>query len=230
MRSEWRSGVRYVGIVIVPLVLLFAGPGAAHAQMQDPSEASGERQTTLNYGMRLGVAVTDVAGEAVAGTDRGAHPLIGAFLSYPATNRLLVQPEVAYRVHGVEVASAEQQPPQPWRYTTHYLEAPVLLKGYLPSPEDTRFYLQAGPKAAVKLSQTADLAPSQTDDLPPAFGDSFRSTNLGVVFGSGVDRYVEGWLISIDVRYEVGLTNLVAESDLPSLYSRSLDFTIGIGL
>lgn len=231
MMSEWlRRNTHYLLTATLVFALLFLGAESAHAQEEQVAEMPGGDQPTLSYGIRVGVGVTGVQGDAVARKDRGMHPLIGAFLNYPVANWLAVQPEALYRTHSVEVASTEQRPPQLWRYTTHYLEVPVLLKGYLPSPGDARLYLQAGPGVAFKLSGEANLAPSQTEDLPPAFGDSFSSTNFGTTVGGGLDYYIEGRLISIDVRYAIGLTDLVNDSDLPGLYNRSLDFTIGIGL
>lgn len=234
MVSEWiQRGARYVGTTALALALFFAGVEAAHAQEGPTPEASDtviSTEPTLGYGIRLGVGITGVQGDAVARENRGSNPLVGAFLTYPMTNWLAVQPEAAYRLHTVEVASAEQRPPQLWRHTTHYLDIPVLFKGYLPAPEDTRLYLHAGPDLALALSSETDLAESRTDDLPPAFGEDFNTVNVGAVVGGGVDRFIDGRLFSVDVRYVLGLTDLVTQSDAPSLYNQSFDITVGIGL
>lgn len=230
MMSEWiHRAVRYVATTLLAVALLSVSAEGVHAQVDQAPEVP-EDQPTLRYGVRLGVGVTGVQGDAVARKNRGTSPLLGTFVTYPVTNELAVQPEIAYRRHSVEVASAQQRPPQLWRYTTHFLDVPVLVKGYLPSPDNTRLYLQAGPNVAFALGSDADLAPSRTNDLPPAFGDAFSSTSVGAVVGGGLDRFIGDRLFSVDVRYTLGLTDLVTESDAPSLYKRSFDITIGIGL
>lgn len=184
----------------------------------------------LTYGIRIGASIAGVNGDNIAIEEPGMQPTIGAFLTYSFTDWLAVQPEVIYRPHDVQLSSEQRSPAQTWRYTTHYIGMPVLLKWYLPSPGTSKIHFLAGPDVAFKLGENVDLASSQTDELPPAFGDSFSSTDVGAVVGGGIDRFAAGRVFSLDVRYEIGLTDLAPESGESSLYDRSFSITLGFGL
>lgn len=229
MMSQWIQRSTYTSIItVVALVLLLVPPDAAQAQ-STPEAPTGEAPE-LTYGIRIGASLSGVDGDNIAVEESSMQPSIGAFLSYSLTDWLAVQPEVTYRPHDVKLSSEQRSPAQTWRYTTHYVGVPVLLKGYLPSPSTSKIHLLAGPDIAFKLGEKVDLSSSQTAEFPPAFGDSFSSTDVGAVVGGGIDRFVAGRLFSLDVRYEIGMTDLVTQSDGPSLYDRTFNVTIGIGL
>lgn len=219
----------YVSIIAVVALALLLIPSDT-VQAQSTTEASADAAPKWSYGIRIGAGISGVNGDDIAIEESNMQPTIGAFLTYSLTDWLAVQPEVAYRPHDVKLSSEQQSPAQTWRYTTHYLGVPVLLKWYLPSPGTSRIHFLAGPDVAFKLGENVDLASSQMDELPPAFGDSFSSTDVGAVVGGGIDRFIAGRLFSLDVRYEIGVTDLVTQSDGPSLYDRSFSITVGIGL
>lgn len=221
MRTTWIQR----SMVVLGAALVALGMLSVPAQAQSANGTAPE----WTYGVRVGASIADVTGDNLAVNESDMRLTGGAFVSLPLTSWLAVQPEVAYRPRAVKVSLAESHSAQEWRYTTHYLDVPVLLKAYMPSPGAAAFHLLAGPEVAFKLGESVDLASSQTEDLPPAFGESFRSTDVGIVVGGGLERSVDSRVFSVDARYVFGLTDLADQADPATLYDRSLTITLGIG-
>lgn len=229
MMSQWIQRSTYVSIITAAaLVLLLIPSDTVQAQSTTGVSMGGAPEWT--YGIRVGANFSGVSGDNIAVEEPGLQPTIGAFLTYALTDWLAVQPEVNYRPHEVGLSSTQRSPAQTWQYTTHYIGVPVLLKWYLPSPGTSRIHVLAGPDVAFKLDENVDLTTSQTAEFAPAFGDAFNSTDVGAIVGGGIDRFVAGRLFSLDVRYEIGMTDLVTQSNGPSLYDRTFNITVGIGL
>jgi len=228
MTTHWlQRNMHRMQAALVALALLFAPAQAVQAQAaQDVSTAAAPE---LTYGVRVGANFSGVSGDNIAIEESNMQPSVGAFLSLPLTNWLAVQPEVAYRPHDVKLSSDQGFSAQTWRYTTHYLAVPVLLKAYVPSPGASKLHLIAGPDVAFKLGGNVESAASQMEELPPAFGSEFSGTDVGAVVGAGFDQYAAGRVFSLDVRYKIGATDLVSDLDGASLYDRSFSITVGMG-
>lgn len=228
MINRWlQCSVRALGAAAVACALFMMPAGFAQAQAPESGSASAPQFT---YGVRVGANVSGVTGDNIAIEESSMRPIVGAFLSLPLTSWVGVQPEVAYRPHDVKLSTTQQFSAQTWQYTTHYLAVPVLLKWYVPSPGTSQLHVLTGPDIAFKLGENVDLASSRESELSPAFGNSFSSTDIGAVVGVGFDRNASGRVFSLDVRYEIGLTELTSDSDVPSLHDRSFSITFGIGL
>lgn len=90
-----------------------------------------------------------------------------------------------------------------------YIQIPLLLKiNVLPGPISPMIY--GGPYGAYRFA-----AKGATSDVPGTadIGDSYTTTDYGVVFGGGLDFKLAVIKLSIEARYNLGLANILKNPD-----------------
>jgi hypothetical protein len=124
----------------------------------------------------------------------------GVFLTYRLNRQFAVQPEILYVTKGAEKDF--------FFFNAHlnldYFEIPVLLKfDFMP---DGKFHpnLFAGPALDVLLASKFHIIGEAYD-----IKEYTTSTDFGLVFGGGVDYK----RVTFDIRYTLGLTNIVDAAD-----------------
>lgn len=142
-------------------------------------------------GLKGGLNLAALGGKDAGPVERRTGLSLGAFITIPAGPWLALQPEAFYTQKGARYAGADD--------TFTYLEAPLLvrLSTHLPAtPLRSAFF--AGPTAALLLS--AKMGEANAKSL-------YRATDFGLALGGGVefDR------ISLDARYQLGLTSIVKD-------------------
>jgi opacity protein-like surface antigen len=123
---------------------------------------------------------------------------------------LTLQPEALFVMKGTSLGSIDITGPGGTVIGTakvteavDYLEFPILARIGLPSVGPVSPYLLAGPAVAVRLSQKIRVSGTATGS---GGIDLFRSADLGLALGPGVELgrgHVRG---SLDLRYTLGLT------------------------
>ena len=88
--------------------------------------------------------------------------------------------------------------------TLSYVDIPVLLKVNIPLDGDTTPYVYGGGFFGY-LIDASEEANGETHDI----GEFFNDFNYGVAFGAGVSF----GMFNLDVRYDMGLANIVDEDD-----------------
>ena len=130
--------------------------------------------------------------------------LAGAYLTYSFDRQFALQPEIFYVQKGAGkdlfIFSAE--------WSINYLEIPVLLKFNLSPEAKVQPSLFAGPALGVLLSSKVSAVNESID-----VKDGMKSTDISLVFGGGVD-YKK---VTFDVRYTLGLTNVIDAGKINSL-------------
>ncbi|MEN0004070.1 MAG: porin family protein [Bacteroidota bacterium] len=116
-----------------------------------------------------------------------------------------------------------------WYYTFNYLDLSVLLKYSIPIPSDFGVYIAAGPSFSYAISGESDVSsttirPTITKVDFEVLG--FRRTDFSVALSSGLSYQFNRVQLFTDVRYLIGLTDLIA-SEQDSLFNRGLGITIG---
>jgi len=182
-------------ILLVGMILVLCVTASAQ-------QAGATPQTTVGVtgkGLKLGFGIANISTEYAELNDFLDSRVGfsgGAFLTYALSRQFAVQPEILYVSKG---ASKDF-----FFFNAHwnldYLEIPVLLKFNLMPEGKLQPSLYAGPALDVLMASKFHII-DETYDIK----DYTKSMDFGLVFGAGLD-YKH---ITFDVRYALGLTNVV---------------------
>ena len=180
----------------LPLALLIAAPLQA--------------QTTLGVkgGINVANVNTDVPEFELLGTSSKTGFVGGAYANLGLGGLFAIQPELLYSQKGfkAEETGIEAQ------FKVNYFEIPLLLKAQFPM-EMIRPAIYAGPVVSFETSCKLGLAEggisAEVDcDSDEAGVDERKKTDVGAVFGGNLDLFVGSLVLTLDARYQLGLTNL----------------------
>jgi hypothetical protein len=145
-----------------------------------------------SFGIKGGLNLANIGGDGVEDVDYRAGLNLGAFVSIPAGAMLSIQPEAFFSQKGNKSGSVKS--------SFNYLEVPLLLKLSPSLPGDfVRPIFFAGPSAGILLS----AKDADGDD----FKDFLKSADFGLTVGGGV----EFGKLSVDARYNLGLSAINKE-------------------
>jgi hypothetical protein len=233
---------RTIAACIVAVVAL--APGALHAQSQAPARP--------RFGALLGASIAtisdaDFAGET--GVDGGTVEAkrrigfqLGAYLTYPLSANMSLEPELHYIQKGTTVQAnvtdiqgvGSVQGEVAIRLA--YVEVPLLVRVDM-GGRTLRPFFVAGPSVAYRLSCTVDVAAAglsfgtdcdQNDNDPTTTDDPFRKVDVGGIIGLGVASTRVGHSLSAQVRYSRGLVSIARESS-NNMSPRNTGFSILFG-
>lgn len=208
--------------IALPVALLVAAPLQLHAQNV--------------IGIKGGLNVSDVSTddpmfEELADSKTGF--VGGAFFNLPLGSTFALQPEALYSQQGFkgtdpEFSEAELQ------FKVDYIQIPVLVKAQFPTGS-IRPAVYAGPvvsfESSCNLGATVSGVSAEADcDSPEADVGDRKSTDFGAAFGGNLDWFVGPVVVTFDVRYLLGLTNLNDDPDSDeSAKNRVWQFMAGVG-
>ncbi len=203
------------------LLLTFAIPQLASAGV------------TLDFGLKGGVALANILetwnGEKYPSTSPVIGPVVGGFAAFNLNKVLTLQPEVYFLTQGGIWEETNFDLVQKWEHVYKYIHVPVLAKVHLVPDGKMVPILFAGPSVDFLLSANRKY---WEDGVLVEEGDyDSKKTNFSAVFGGGVEFKMEKVTLILDVRYALGLTNILvndAEENW-SLKTRGLMFMAGIG-
>ncbi|HKK27162.1 MAG TPA: porin family protein [Gemmatimonadota bacterium] len=116
-------------------------------------------------------------------------------------------------------------------YNVDYIDIPLLLTLSIPTgPAPIHPRLFAGPQANFQSSCSISFSSASTD-CTDSNGLATKSTTWGLVFGGGLDFPVGGPLaLTVDGRYELGLTDINDTTDPNATSVKNRSFVISGGL
>ena len=157
----------------------------------------------------------------------------GAYANFVLGGVFAIQPEVLYSQKGFKIE--ETGSPVEASFKTNYFEIPVLLKAQFPMTM-LRPAVYAGPVVSFETSCKLGFTDGDTSldfdcDSDDADVGDRKKTDFGAVFGANLDLFVGPLVLTIDGRYQLGLTNLNDDSDAPdeSVKNRVWQFMAGVG-
>ena len=195
------------------LVLLVAGPGFAQS---------------WSGGVKGGIDFANLGGD-VENTDSKLGFSVGGFLGQRLHEYFAVEVLAQYVQKGAEEGDDE--------LSLDYIELLVPATLTIPienSPITPRIY--AGPALAFELSCEAsdDSTTVDCDELSEATGGFIpdfetKSVDFGVFFGGGVDLMVGTGALTLDILYNLGLTNIndVEGAEVVDINNRVLQLLVG---
>lgn len=169
-------------------------------------------QVGFSVGGRAGIGIADLDVEDDEGLDSRLGIVAGAFLGINLGPLFNLRPEVQYAQKGAEFTEAD--------FTTtiklSYIEFSVPATVNIPvegAPIQPRVY--AGPSLGLEVGCDVKVeggAVSASVDCEE-FGLETKSVDFGVMFGAGVDIPAGPGAITVDGRYNLGLSNINDSTD-----------------
>ncbi len=144
-------------------------------------------------GIKAGLSVANFTGADASGFSSKTGFAFGGFLEFSLSPSLALQPELYYVMKGASVS--------PLSIKLSYLEVPVLLKMTIPTAGQISPNFYVGPFFSVMLS-----ADASANGQSASVSDFFNSTDVGLTVGAGIGFPVTRGKITIDGRYDLGLT------------------------
>lgn len=182
------------------------------------SAAAGAATLPLKFGVKAGVAMANVSGDAVEdllgeSPDMRMGLAAGMFVGIPLGG-ITLQPELLYVQKGATMEESALGYTAKGTMAVDYIEIPVLLKaGFGTGPAKPCIFV--GPVLSILMSAKAKaefsgpgLSESEEEDIK----DYVKSTDIGLAFGAGVDI----GKLTIDARYVLGLASVADPGDLPA--------------
>ncbi|MBC8489279.1 MAG: PorT family protein [Bacteroidetes bacterium] len=169
-------------------------------------------QLPINFGIKgaftmskLTTDVSDYTEAAKNGFQAGVFLRLGKKLHIqPEAYFTLKKGELKYDIAGGSSPSIEQT------IKLSTIDVPVLLGYKIIDISKINVRLQAGPVASFVVNKNFDLSVNGVDqETDDDYKDSFKDMNWGLQLGAGVDVL----MLTIDLRYELGLSNLYDKPD-----------------
>lgn len=161
--------------------------------------------------------------------DRRSGFMIGGFALIDLAGPIDLQPELLYVQKGakseIEFSFGGQTHTSTTTLKLDYLQVPLLAKFQLPVTGPMSPNLLAGPNLGFNISATTESeagGESESEDI-----DGISGTDFGFTIGGGIDFGLAGNSATIDLRYELGLSDLPDEGEA-SIKNRGIGITAGL--
>lgn len=146
----------------------------------------------LTFGVKGGINYATLSGDDVVDAEWKLGFAAGAVAAFDVMDMLVIQGEVLYSMKGAEYEGDIST-------DLTYIEIPVLLKYTIPMEGMIAPNLFIGPSIGIILS-----AEAADEDIK----DDTKSLDYGVVVGAGVDFDLGTGKVTVDARYNYGLTSI----------------------
>jgi hypothetical protein len=218
MREGKNMKKRCVGVCagILLLAAFTAGPAVAAVD--------------FDLGIKAGVSIATYKwtdGETSCSLKK---PVIGVFAAFNLTRCFAIQPEIYYlMLGGVDETEYDDAV---YKYVNYdnYLHIPVLAKYRFMPGKKLSPVLFAGPAVSFLLSAHYKFFIDDVEQYDKPITQYLKKTRFSVFFGGGLEYQMDKLKLLLDIRYDLGLTNIDAENDPEDqLKSRALMLMVGVG-
>lgn len=186
---------------------------------------------TFDLGVKGGLAMTKIqfSDMEIDLYKSIAKPVFGVFFAFNLCPSFAVQPEIYYLVDGTKIEKSGEGSTYRMQMELAYVHVPVLAKLRFANGGKLRPVVFGGPfvslLATAKQRYYEDGVLMDENDVK----EYLKSTDFGATFGGGLELTLNKLLLVLDVRYNLGLTNIDRESDDTTLKTRGLLVMAGIG-
>ena len=170
-------------------------------------------EAQVQVGVKAGANFSSLTGSDVRGASTRVGFQGGLLAAVPLGNSFWLQPEVNFSMQGAQAEAGGSV------YTIHnnYLNVPLLVK----YKDESGLFAETGPQFGVLLSAKAS-ANGGTVDVK----SSYKSTDISWAFGLGY--LVKQINAGIDVRYNLGITNIESNASASNGTTRNSVFQVGV--
>jgi len=165
--------------------------------------APGAQAAGIAFGAKAGLNVSNFHGDDAEGLEWMTGFAGGVFMTWSATPVFGLQPEVLYVMNGAKDSEGDAE----IKFKVDYIQVPVLARIDLPLTGTLLPVLYAGPYVALNVSSNVEACLGNfcgEVDIK----DYTTSSDFGFVIGGGFDAELGVGTLSMDVRYNVGMTDI----------------------
>lgn len=148
----------------------------------------------LAFGVKGGINYATLSGEDIDDASYKLGFAVGAVAAFDVMDMVAIQGEVLYSMKG-----AEDYPATGQSTDLTYIEIPVLLKYSIPMAGMIAPNFFVGPSLGILLT---------AEDNEVDVKENTKSMDYGIVFGAGVDFDLGTGKVTVDARYNYGLTSI----------------------
>ncbi len=151
----------------------------------------------------------------------------GVTFEIPVSYRVSIQPELHVVRKDSKLDLGVDENTLRSELSVNYVEIPLLAKIYPGDRRGLSTNLVFGPAAAIKLEATRELrAAGEIVDV--AAGDLIKAVDWGLIFGLGVEFHELFGALTLDVRYNHGLTSIDKSETVANAKWSALYLMIGV--
>ena len=181
----------------------------------------------MMFGIKGGLNLANITGDDVGDTSMKMGLVVGGSLCYNITEIFAIQPELLFTMKGAK----ETIEGEDGYLKLSYIEIPLLLKVNLPTEGKIDPMLYAGPGFGILMS--SKISNGGEVDMK----DMTKSFDIGIIAGAGIAYQLEKGAITVEGRYEVGMTTIdnlddaalddLDLTDQPDIKNSVISFMVG---
>lgn len=181
----------------------------------------------MKLGPKAGVAIASVSGDELEGLSSKTGLNLGAFVEVPtgANSPIAIRGEVNL----INKGAKEEDGGATLKLNLDYIEVPVLVKYNIPVQGQIAPNLFAGPVVGI-LTTAKQKYEFDGDEEELDVKEFLKSTDFSLCLGGGVDIMMgTSGVLTLDLRYELGLTNILDEDGDGEIKNNAFIFNVGWG-
>ncbi len=179
----------------------------------------------ISYGILGGVNLATATGSDIPNKSNLVGYAFGGFVRFPFDATWSIQTGAEYSVKGVKASDETVSPPVDIKLELKYIEVPVFLRAMTDMSPQVKWYGEAGPMFSFKTAcTTSGTQGGVTVSMNCSDVGTFKSYDVGLAVGTGLEIPVNEQAFLIGARYNFGLVEV---TDQGSYKSRNLQFLVG---
>ena len=178
-------------------------------------------QGIVGVGPKIGLNFASWGGDNSSDFTSTTKFFFGGFLDYILVKDFYLQGELLYNTVGTGVSVQGQT----GTISISYLEIVALAKYNIPVDKSVKIFFVAGPQLGIKLSANVHVDANGTDT---DYGQYISGSDFDIVVGTGTSFKVGPGNIVVDLRYNIGLSN-VQKTSPPSNSNQVFSLAVGYG-
>lgn len=191
------------------------------------ANAQNVQDSPISWGVKGGVNLASMYGDAVNNADIGVGFTGGLFLNYRFTRNWSIQTEVLFSMKRAELDQGLTGETGGADYEIGYLEVPVLLRYTFDTQSMVKPYLNVGPQVGFLLYGNANNRDLDNEQLKDAVFSLAVGGGINLAVASSPRDFVK--TVGLDLRYTLGLTDVFDVPGEPEARNHALLGTITIG-
>jgi Outer membrane protein beta-barrel domain len=192
--------------LLVSAILATGLPSVVPAQITAPLP---------RFGITAGVNIAKISGDNINGAKNKTGFSFGATAVVPMGSAFSFAPELVYTMKGAKFSDQNVD----GSFKLNYIELPILLRYDIPVVGTTKPFLLAGPALAFQTSckvSAEDQGVTVSVGCNQFTNEDMKKFDTGAMFGGGASFALGGRMMSLGVRYNLGLMDLAKNQDAKS--------------
>jgi hypothetical protein len=182
----------------------------------------------VSFGPRVGVNFANQTKEFDDEKDPKSKTglLLGVAANFAMNDLISIQPELLYSQQGAKAAEGSGT------FHANYINLPILVKATF-GDGDTKFFANVGPQVGYWMGGKfkSDAGEEDIKFEDDEDGNGYNRLDVGLLAGIGVGRQVGSGMMTVDLRYGLGLSNINKyKEDLPSDMNKQSNRVLSLSL